>query len=135
MRKVLMCVVCAVLARSATLPMLAADNAKETDRVENAGKVMTEILHVPDNIPQDLLDKAECVIVLPSVLKAAFIVGGSYGRGVMTCRGGFPEAYCYQKRREPEDESGRYHGRVESVDAAWTRRRRNALRDQMVGVP
>jgi lipid-binding SYLF domain-containing protein len=49
---------------------------------------MTEILNVPDNIPQDLLDKAECVIVLPSVVKFAIVFGGSYGRGVMTCRGG-----------------------------------------------
>jgi lipid-binding SYLF domain-containing protein len=61
---------------------------KEADRVENAGKVISEILNVPEDIPQDLLDKAYCVIVLPSVLKAAFIVGASYGRGVMTCRGG-----------------------------------------------
>jgi len=61
---------------------------KEVDRVENAGKVISEILNVPEDIPQDLLDKAYCVIVLPSVLKAAFIVGASYGRGVMTCRGG-----------------------------------------------
>src|SRR6516164_8200185 len=61
---------------------------KEQDRVENAGKVMQEILNAPDSIPQSVLDKADCVVVLPSVLKAAFIVGGSYGRGVMTCRGG-----------------------------------------------
>ena len=61
---------------------------KEEDRVENAGKVMKEILNAPDSIPQSVLDKADCVVVLPSVLKAAFIVGGSYGRGVMTCRGG-----------------------------------------------
>src|SRR6202795_896991 len=61
---------------------------KEADRVENAGKVISEILNVPEDVPQDLLDKAYCVIVLPSVLKAAFIVGASYGRGVMTCRGG-----------------------------------------------
>lgn len=66
----------------------AADNDKETDRLENAGMVMEEIMNIPDDIPQDLLDKAECVIVYPSVLKAAFIVGGSYGRGAMTCRGG-----------------------------------------------
>lgn len=64
------------------------DNEKETDRLENAGTVMEEILNIPDNIPQDLIDKAECVIVFPSVLKAAFIVGGSYGRGAMVCRGG-----------------------------------------------
>ena len=49
---------------------------------------MTEILNVPDNIPQSLLDKADCVIVLPSVLKFAIVLGGSYGRGVMTCRSG-----------------------------------------------
>jgi lipid-binding SYLF domain-containing protein len=61
---------------------------KEEERVENAGKVMQEILNAPDSIPQSVLDKADCVVVLPSVLKAAFIIGGSYGRGVMTCRGG-----------------------------------------------
>src|SRR5580700_10009210 len=66
----------------------AADDVKEVDRVQNAGQVMTEILNVPDDIPQDLLNKAYCVVVLPSVLKAAFIVGASYGRGVMTCRSG-----------------------------------------------
>jgi lipid-binding SYLF domain-containing protein len=60
----------------------------EKSRLENAGTVMKEILDVPDDIPQDLLDKARCVIVMPSVLKAAFIVGGSYGRGVMVCRTG-----------------------------------------------
>jgi len=49
---------------------------------------MEEILNVPDDIPQDLLDKARCVVVMPSVLKAAFIVGGSYGRGTMVCRTG-----------------------------------------------
>jgi len=71
-------------------PMLAAppDNEKEVDRLENAGMVMDEIMNIPDNIPQDLIDKAECVIVFPSVLKAAFIVGGSYGRGAMVCRSG-----------------------------------------------
>ena len=71
-------------------PMLAArpDNDKETDRVENSGMVMEEIMNIPDIIPQDLLDKAECVVVFPSVLKAAFGIGGSYGRGVMTCRTG-----------------------------------------------
>jgi SH3 domain-containing YSC84-like protein 1 len=61
---------------------------KDEDRIKDAGRVITEILHVPDDIPQDLLDKAACVVVFPSVLKAAFIVGASYGRGVMTCRTG-----------------------------------------------
>jgi len=61
---------------------------KEVDRIKNAATVLKEILDIPDDIPQDLLDKARCVIVFPSVVKAAFIVGGSYGRGVMVCRSG-----------------------------------------------
>jgi lipid-binding SYLF domain-containing protein len=69
------------------LPLSASDK-KETDRLQNCGTVLKEILDIPDNIPQDLLDKAECVIVYPSVIKAAFVIGGSYGRGAMTCRTG-----------------------------------------------
>jgi lipid-binding SYLF domain-containing protein len=65
-----------------------ADDEREADRVKDAGVVMKEVLNIPDNIPQDLLDKAECVIILPSVKKGAFGIGGSYGRGVMVCRGG-----------------------------------------------
>jgi lipid-binding SYLF domain-containing protein len=61
---------------------------KESDRVANAGNVMQEILNIPDDIPQSVIDKADCVVVLPSVLKFAIGIGGSYGRGVMTCRGG-----------------------------------------------
>ena len=68
------------------LPVFAQD--KEADRVENAGKVMKEILNAPDSIPQSVLDKADCIVILPSVLKFAIGFGGSYGRGVMTCRGG-----------------------------------------------
>jgi len=64
-----------------------ADN-KDEDRLQNSGEVMKEIIDIPDDIPQNLLDKADCVIVIPSVLKAAFIVGGSDGRGAMTCRSG-----------------------------------------------
>jgi lipid-binding SYLF domain-containing protein len=60
----------------------------ENNRIKNAGTVMTEILNVPDDIPADILDKAECVIVLPSVIKFAIGFGGSYGRGVMSCRSG-----------------------------------------------
>ena len=66
----------------------AANDEKEEDRVKESGQVLKEILAIPDNIPQDLLDKAECVVVLPSVKKGAFGIGGSYGRGVMTCRSG-----------------------------------------------
>jgi lipid-binding SYLF domain-containing protein len=61
---------------------------KEDDRLVNCGEVLNEILGVPENIPQSLLDKAACVVVFPSVLKAAFLVGGSYGRGAMSCREG-----------------------------------------------
>jgi len=67
---------------------VAADSEKESDRVQESGQVMKEILDIPDDIPKDLLDRAECVIVLPSVKKFAIGVGGSYGRGVMTCRTG-----------------------------------------------
>jgi len=72
----------------ALLGLPASAQKKENERVKNAGKVMAEILNIPDDIPQDLLDKAECVIVLPSVVKFAIGLGGSYGRGVMTCRSG-----------------------------------------------
>jgi SH3 domain-containing YSC84-like protein 1 len=65
-----------------------ATDEREVDRVKDAGIVMKEILNIPDNIPQDLLDKAECVIILPSVKKGAFGVGASYGRGIMICRSG-----------------------------------------------
>src|SRR3984893_2449022 len=61
---------------------------KEEERIANSNTVMTEILNVPDNVPRDLLDKARCVVVMPSVGKAAFIVGGGYGRGTMVCRSG-----------------------------------------------
>jgi len=70
------------------LPLSAREDKKETERLDNCGTVLKEILNIPDDIPPDLLDKAECVIIFPSVLKAAFIVGGSYGRGAMTCRTG-----------------------------------------------
>src|SRR6201998_1427397 len=70
------------------LPLLAAGDKKETDRLENCGMVIKEVMDIPDDIPQDLINKAECIIVFPSVLKAAFVIGGSYGRGAMTCRKG-----------------------------------------------
>ncbi len=61
---------------------------KEQERLENCGVVMQEVLNVPDNIPQELLEKAECVIVIPSMTKIALGIGGSYGRGAMVCRTG-----------------------------------------------
>ncbi len=71
----------------ATAPLFA-ENNKEQKRLQNAGVVMHEIMNTPENIPQEVIDKAECVIVFPSVLKAAFVVGASYGRGAMVCRTG-----------------------------------------------
>ena len=61
---------------------------KEQERLENSGVVMEEIMNTPENIPQDVLEKAECIIVFPSVLKFAIGFGGSYGRGAMVCRTG-----------------------------------------------
>ena len=77
-----------VLALAVLAPSLVADDKKENSRLENCGLVVQEIMDIPDDIPQDLIDKADCVVVYPSVVKAAFIFGGSYGRGAMTCRTG-----------------------------------------------
>lgn len=77
-----------VLALLLISPALLASDQQEKDRLENCGLVIQEIMDIPDNIPQDLIDKADCVIIYPSVLKGAFIFGGSYGRGAMTCRTG-----------------------------------------------
>jgi SH3 domain-containing YSC84-like protein 1 len=84
----------ALVAALVALPVLlnpasvraADDKSKAQDRLQESGQVMKEIINIPDDIPQTLLDKADCVIVIPSVVKAAFLVGGSYGRGAMTCR-------------------------------------------------
>ena len=76
------------LALVAALALPVPAQKKEQDRVENAGQVMREIMNIPDDLPQSVIDKADCVVVLPSVLKFAIGVGGSYGRGVMTCRSG-----------------------------------------------
>jgi len=77
-----------VLVSVSLTPVLAENNEKEQERVKDSGAVLKEILNIPDDIPQDLLDKSECILVLPSVKKAAFGVGASYGRGVMICRSG-----------------------------------------------
>jgi SH3 domain-containing YSC84-like protein 1 len=79
---------CLLVFLMATMAVFAVDDEREQERVKDAGVVLKEILNIPDDIPQDLLDKAECVIILPSVKKGAFGIGGSYGRGVMLCRGG-----------------------------------------------
>jgi len=85
MKKFIVCF--AVLLMSAATTF-AANDEREEARVKDAGTVLKEILNIPDDLPHDLLNKAECVIILPSVLKGAFGIGGSYGRGVMVCRSG-----------------------------------------------
>jgi lipid-binding SYLF domain-containing protein len=79
--------VCLIVVLMSTVVAFANDE-REAARVKDAGVVMKEILNIPDDIPQDLLDKAECLVILPSVKKGAFGIGGSYGRGIMICRGG-----------------------------------------------
>lgn len=80
---------CALLVAAALVALPAqARKSKEEERLESCGQVLKEILDIPDNVPQELLDKAECVIVIPSVKKFALGIGGSYGRGAITCRTG-----------------------------------------------
>jgi len=77
-----------LLSLSAAAPVRADNKEKDEDRLHNSGQVLKEILNIPDDIPQSLIDKADCVIVIPTVLKFAIGLGGSYGRGAMTCRSG-----------------------------------------------
>lgn len=83
MRKPLMLVVCFALI---SLPLHA--QRKENQRLEDCATVMEEIMNIPDSIPEELLNRAECVIVIPSVKKGALGIGGSFGRGAITCRSG-----------------------------------------------
>jgi SH3 domain-containing YSC84-like protein 1 len=85
MKKYLVAATCLTLVAAA---VFAKELNNEQKRLEECGVVMQEVLNVPDNIPQELLEKAECVIVIPSVKKLAFGVGASYGRGAMVCRQG-----------------------------------------------
>lgn len=85
MRKAMATLMAALLAVMA-LPARAQD--RENERLEDCGQVLKEVLNVPDNIPQELLDKAECVLVVPSTKKVAIGIGGNYGRGAIVCRTG-----------------------------------------------
>lgn len=77
-----------VIAMFLSCPTFAADQTREQKRLSSCGQVFKEIMDIPDGIPKDLLSKAECVIVIPSVVKFAFGVGGDFGRGAITCRTG-----------------------------------------------
>jgi lipid-binding SYLF domain-containing protein len=82
MKKIFTCVMSVLLMGLPPLftatSALADDKEKDEDRLKNCGTVLKEILDIPDDVLKDLLDKADCVVVFPSVLKAAFVVGGSY---------------------------------------------------------
>ena len=80
------CIFAAALTLFFSTSLLAQEH--ERDRLKNAGEVLKEILNIPDDIPRGVLDRSECVVVFPSVKKLAIGIGGSYGRGAMTCRGG-----------------------------------------------
>jgi SH3 domain-containing YSC84-like protein 1 len=71
-----------------TCPTFAAEESREQKRLSACGQVFKEVMDIPDGLPKDLLNKAECVIVIPSVIKFAFGVGGDFGRGAITCRTG-----------------------------------------------
>ena len=77
-----------IIAVFLSFPMFAAVESREQKRLRSCGQVFKEIMDIPDGIPKDLLNKAECVIVIPSVVKFAFGVGGDFGRGAITCRTG-----------------------------------------------
>lgn len=79
-------VLCLLTIAILSLPVLA--DEREDERLQKSGEVLKQILDIPDNLPQELLDSAECVIVLPSVKKFAIGLGGSVGKGAMTCRSG-----------------------------------------------
>ncbi len=78
----------AVLCRTVPSIAIAADDKNEQERVKESGNVMKELLSSSSGVPISVLNKAECVIVLPSLKKFGFIIAGQYGKGVMTCRGG-----------------------------------------------
>ena len=90
MKNLITCLLAVILIMQPTGLVVARAANKDTDedRLKDCGAVLKEILDIPDNVPQELLDRADCVVVYPSVLKAAFVIGGSYGRGAMTCRKG-----------------------------------------------
>lgn len=77
-----------LLAVVLSAPILLAGDDTEQERLDSSAEALEEILNIPDALPKELLNKAECVAIMPSVKKFALGVGGSYGKGVLVCRGG-----------------------------------------------
>src|SRR6202167_3333927 len=78
-----------ILTLVCVLQVVAEDKEEKVDdRISASANVMKEIMGMPEGIPKDLLNRADCIVIYPSVKKAAFVVGGSYGRGLITCRRG-----------------------------------------------
>src|SRR6516162_8462486 len=109
-----------VLSLCLSAPSLLAEDKREKERLESCGTVIQEIMDIPDNIPQDLIDKADCVIVYPSVVKAAFIFGGSYGRGAL--ERSHDDGPRRRQFRVPDRWSS---NRLRPVGHEWPRRSRN----------
>ena len=92
-------------------PTFAANEGREQKRLEACGQVFKEIMDIPDGIPKELLNKAECVIVIPSVLKFAIGIGGDFGRGAITCRAGqhftghWSAPHCSRSKAQTSDSS------------------------------
>ena len=87
-RQIYATTLCFSIAMLGAIPRAVGDSSHEEERVKDSGEVMKDLLNSASGVPISVLNKSECVIVLPNTKKAGFIVGGSYGRGVMTCRGG-----------------------------------------------
>src|SRR5712691_9585097 len=105
-------------------PIFATNESREQKRLEACGQVFKEILDIPDGIPKDLLNKAECVIVIPSVLKFAIGIGGDFGRGAIACRRGehrFPAGRSGHGLRPLGHESQRGELNLEQQGEAWRR--------------
>ena len=77
----------ATLVLGAALPVTLAAASDAPKRLQSAAQALKEVMGIPDkSIPQDLLNKAECIIIIPDLKKAAFIIGGKYGKGFVSCR-------------------------------------------------
>ena len=76
-----------MLVAALALPAAASNRSDDVERINNAAQVFQEIMKTPDKgVPQELLEKAKCIAIIPNQKKAAFGIGGTYGKGLATCR-------------------------------------------------